>query len=627
MKRAETAGAGPRLVDAMDVRRLALPTALLVLAVVVGFFAPGIWTFVATFGVVQALLVMSAGMLFGRAGLLSLCPLGFAGISAWVILWFNVHLRLPFLIMLLIAALAAVPAGVLVGGLALRVRGVNLAIATLAFGVAVASIFNRHPFPGTLDAVSRPLRPIGFGSNRMYFLLSVAILVAVGLALEWYGRRRWGRAWRAVRHSERATAAAGLSVPRVKLSACMVSAAIAGVAGGILAGQLEGALDVRSFNPILSLTVVAAAVMFGAQSLSGAAAAGIFAAIIPEAFRRFGWAIEYPQILFGIGAIQVLSQGGGGISSTFPWRRPVRSTSPAPTVREPVAAEAVPAGKGEPVLQISELTVRYGSLAALSSVSVTVPAGTVVGVIGPNGAGKTTLIDAVCGFVDSYSGSIRLDGKPIDRLGATSRARVGLRRTFQQGRAIPELTVGDYVNLFVERPLSPAELDDLLGYFGLPPADEPIGFIDVGTRRLVEVAAAVASRPKVAFLDEPAAGLGGDESEMLARRIRGIPARFGCSVVMIEHHVELVVDVCSEVTVLDFGIVLTGGTPEAVLADPKVEAAYLGTDVGVLDDLVTERLAGTAVGDAGQEVADGRKAADGESAAAGAADTADEIAR
>ena len=169
-------------------------------------------------------------------------------------------------------------------------------------------------------------------------------------------------------------------------------------------------------------------------------------------------------------------------------------------------------------------------------------------------------------------------------LSATARAQAGLRRTFQQGRAIPELTVGQFVTLATRTPLTAVELDELLGFFGLPPADEPISFVDVGTRRVLEVAACIASRPKVAFLDEPAAGLGHEQSTILAERIREIPTRFGCSVVLVEHDVALVAKVSSIITVLDFGNVLASGTPAQVLADKNVAAAYLGDDVHILAD-------------------------------------------
>ncbi len=579
----EVRHAGPvasSLLHPADVKRLTVPTILLGVIILVGLFAPGTWSYIAIGIAVQGLFALSAGMLFGRAGLLSLCPATFGGISAWVVAWLTVHQRLPFLLMVACGVLAAIPFGLLVGGLALRLRGVNLAVVSLTFAAAVVAIFAKYKFPGSQDSVVRPIRPMGFGTDRMYFLLCMVVFAATGLALEWYGRRRGGQAWRAVRYSERATAAAGLSVPQVKLTAFVASAMIGGVAGGLLYGQLKGSISEVGFVPVASLVIVAAAVMVGAQSLSGAVLAGTLAVMVPELFRRWGVDGAYPQMLFGVGAVHALSQGGGGISSTFPWRLPRHSQKPAPVARLGVAPLVADGGVA-PVLELRGLNVQYGALTALNKVDLVVPPRTVVGVIGPNGAGKSTLIDAVTGFVASYTGAILLGDHVIDSLHATARAKAGLRRTFQQGRAIPELTVGQYINLACASPLPADELQELLGFFDLPPDDEPIQFIDVGTRRVLEVAACVASKPLVAFLDEPAAGLGQDQSQALGQRIKEIPARFGSSVVLVEHDVELVAAVSSQITVLDFGIVIARGAPEAVLADRTVAAAYLGEDIHV----------------------------------------------
>lgn len=560
-------------------RRLA-PALLLVIVALAGVLAPGTWPFTAITAVCYALFALSVGLLFGQLNLLSLCPLTFAAAGVWFISWLNQHTGLPLVLSWPLAALCAAPLGLVIAGLALRLRGVYLAIVTLSFAALGAAVLDQHPFPG--ETSQKVLaRPVGFTSDRGYFVFCLIVLIAVGGALAWYGRRKGGHAWLAVRHSERATAAAGISVPRVKLEAFLVSAVIAGLGGVLIAAQTQGAAAPSSFGPSQSLLVVAVAVMAGAYGLSGAIVAGILAAVVPQIFTRLSIDPNFASIIFGLGALQALTKGGGGIAAGFPWLTPRRSSQAAPSAPPALAVSprAEPRAGEDPVLVVTGITVRYGAVTALANVDIVVPPRTVVGVIGPNGAGKSTLIDTLCGFVPGYVGSIELGGREIDRLGPAARARAGLRRTFQQGRAVPELTVGDYVGLWAPEKLEPARLEELLGFLGLPPADEPISLVDVGTRRVVEIAACLAAQPIVAFLDEPAAGLSSEQSEILGHRIAEIPDRFGCSVLLVEHDVEMVADVCSAITVLDFGVVLDAGPPGEVLANPEVRSAYLGADV------------------------------------------------
>ncbi|MGO4840440.1 ATP-binding cassette domain-containing protein, partial [Rhizobiaceae sp. 2RAB30] len=153
----------------------------------------------------------------------------------------------------------------------------------------------------------------------------------------------------------------------------------------------------------------------------------------------------------------------------------------------------------------------YGSVVALDAVDLTVPAGTVAGLIGPNGAGKSTFIDAVTGFLASYEGSVRLEGRALEGAPAHMRARIGVRRSWQTNRIAPELTVGGYLNL-AAKGLSEAETKAVLDWLDCPHPDVPVASVDAGTRRLLDVAGVVASRPPVALLDEPAAGQSHEET-------------------------------------------------------------------------------------------------------------------
>ena len=227
-------------------------------------------------------------------------------------------------------------------------------------------------------------------------------------------------------------------------------------------------------------------------------------------------------------------------------------------------------------LEIQGLTVRYGRVMALSDVSLKLAPGVVAGLIGPNGAGKSTLIDAVSGFVPSYTGRITVAGQALEHLSPNARARHGVARTFQTCRTMPELTVGAYMSVFARHHVDQNLRDELIDYFELPPANQLIEFVDVGTRRVVELAGALVARPKVLLLDEPAAGLGDLQSISLGNKIRALPMRFDCSVLLIEHDVELVRSAVDELTVLDFGVVVGNGRPGEVLKLQAVADAYLG---------------------------------------------------
>ncbi|MFB4292079.1 ATP-binding cassette domain-containing protein [Nonomuraea sp. ATR24] len=220
--------------------------------------------------------------------------------------------------------------------------------------------------------------------------------------------------------------------------------------------------------------------------------------------------------------------------------------------------------------------MRFGEVVALDGVDLTVPDGAVVGLIGPNGAGKSTFIAAVTGFVAGYEGTVTLAGQPIDRLAPAARARRGLRRTFQTTVIAPELTQYEYLTIGAGRRLPRREADELLEFFGCPPGEVPVSIVDVGTRRLLDVAAAVAAGPRVALLDEPAAGQSAAESLKLGACLVEAPRRFGVSILLVEHDMELVRAACQEVTVLDFGHVIASGPTGDVLEDPAVMAAYLG---------------------------------------------------
>jgi branched-chain amino acid transport system permease protein len=199
-----------------------------------------------------------------------------------------------------------------------------------------------------------------------------------------------------------------------------------------------------------------------------------------------------------------------------------------------------------------------------------------VGLIGPNGAGKSTFVDALTGFLPQHTGEVFLLDEKLDNESPSKIARHGLRRTYQQDRVPDTLTVGAYMRFMSRGKSTNAEIADTLEFFGCPPPLTPLRMVDVGTRRLIEVAANVAAKPLVLLLDEPAAGLSHDEHLLFADRLRQVPTRFGVTILIIEHDLDLVRSVCTSITVLNFGEVLASGSQEKVLKDPEVLKAYMG---------------------------------------------------
>jgi branched-chain amino acid transport system ATP-binding protein len=252
-------------------------------------------------------------------------------------------------------------------------------------------------------------------------------------------------------------------------------------------------------------------------------------------------------------------------------------------------------------LELSRIGVNFGGLVALEDVSLTVPAGSVLGVIGPNGAGKTTLFNVVCGFVEPSSGSITFDGRPL-RPKPHQLARRGIVRTLQGVGLFRGLSVLENV---MAGATHTSETGFLSALFALPRSDrderrlraeamarlDELGVADhagaypetlpYAVRKRVALARALVAKPRLLLLDEPAGGLSAEDIEELAKLIVALPARAegACSVMLVEHHMDLVMQVCTGIVVLDFGRVIASGTPQEIRDNPAVAEAYLGAEV------------------------------------------------
>lgn len=570
---------------------LAVAAAAVGLGAILSAALPGYFVFLAISAVVAAIAILGLGIVTGSAGMIALCQLTFAAVGAWIVSLLNV-MQAPggFVVWLLLGGIAAGLVGILVGLPALRLRGVNLAVVTLGFAAAADVTLVQIQFPGSADGTAVE-RPTLFSNDREFFFLSVVVLAVCALGVFFLQRGRWGSSWKAVAFSERGTAAAGQSVQSAKLTAFAVSAALGGIAGGLLAGQVQLPFA-SSFTPLQSLALYVLAVMSGAHLIDMAILGGILWVLVPELLKRWGVPQDWAFVVFGVLGVQALTSGtnlGQGIRNLI-WKRADRRTASAKLTALPPDADAEDraitttttatvderALDDAPVLTVDGLTVQFGALTALDDVSFQVPAASIMGLIGPNGAGKSTFVDAISGFLPKHGGRVLLRDRDLAGLSPTRRARLGLRRTFQQDRVPPSLTVGAYVRFVARRRLAASDIDEVLEFFGCPPAGARLSSVDVGTRRLVEVAANVISRPRLLILDEPAAGLSHDEHLALAARLRELPARFGVALIIIEHDLDLVRSVCPTLTVLDFGRVLASGPQAEVLANPEVVKAYMG---------------------------------------------------
>ncbi|MBD0022960.1 ATP-binding cassette domain-containing protein [Gordonia pseudamarae] len=252
-------------------------------------------------------------------------------------------------------------------------------------------------------------------------------------------------------------------------------------------------------------------------------------------------------------------------------------------------------------LSARDVTMRFGGLVALDNVSIDVPPRSVVGLVGPNGAGKSTLFGVLSGLLTPSAGTVTLDGTDITRTSARARARRGMARTFQHPELFTTLTVREHVVLAdrvrhsgarlwtdaitgrgLRRPPADetARVDSLIDALGLGPiAHRRIGDLPLGSCRLVEVARALAVRPRLVLLDEPSSGLDVTETAELADVLQQVVATHDVSLLFVEHDVELVLRICDSVHVLDFGVKIAAGTPDQIREDPAVRAAYLGADV------------------------------------------------
>jgi ABC-type branched-subunit amino acid transport system ATPase component/branched-subunit amino acid ABC-type transport system permease component len=580
----------------VNVRVVTGAVVLLVLALVPQFVGHHLGYF--TIGLTQVIMLLSLGLLVKTSGQVSLCHATFAAIGAVAFSQLAAQHGVPWFVALVLASLIAVPVGAVVAIPAIRLSGLFLALATFGFGIMVEQLVYARGFMFTTLESGRPMPRPSFGSSDHGFYYVVLILVVVtALVMVVVHEARIGRLLRGLSDSPVAVSTLGLSTNTTRVIVFCISAFFAAMSGVLYGSSVHFATTsdshYTSFNSLILLALLALAPF----AEPWYALFGLLAAIIPAYLT--GHNVPYwLNVIFGVSAVTVALQGGHPAMPAplrtflerFGPERERGATVPAVAATPPHPPQS---GSG---LVVHGLSVHFGGLIAVDGLSFEAPLGRVTGLIGPNGAGKTTTFDACSGLNRRVEGEVLLHGRDVTALGPAARGRMGLGRTFQRMQLAERLSVEDNVALGREAGLAgagvvsqlsarPAQAREtraataaameLCGITDL--AGRQAGALSTGQRRLVELARCLAGPFDVMLLDEPSSGLDRNETAAFDDVLRRVVDERGCAVLLVEHDMSLVMNVCSYIYVLDFGRLVFEGDARSVAASPVVQAAYLGS--------------------------------------------------
>ena len=541
---------------------------------------------------IWATLGVSWNIFSGYSGLISFGHAAFFGLGAYTVALLSEKLAISPWIGIPIASAVGAVAGVLIGAATFRLRGHYFGLAMMAYPLSLLYVFEWLGYQEVAIPMRResPLAYMQFPDHRYYVVIATVLLVVALLISLRISRSRFGLSLLAIKQNELAADAAGINPFNWKLIALVLSGAIAAAAGGLYAVVLLIVSPTAVFGMIVSAQAVIFALFGGIGTIAGPVIGAVMLVPISE-FLTAELGDKLPGIqgvVYGLAIILVVIMAPDGVLSkvlaSLKGRRTTEDNSGGGLLK--TMPETFVHGKTshlprEVTLSVNELSKSFGGLNAVQNVSFDVYRGEILGIIGPNGAGKTTMFNLMNGIIQATGGNVIYEGRDIVHLRPHEICRIGIARTFQVARPFARLSVMQNVVIgaFAIEP------DDNRAYeyalkaiarVGLETYSESLaGGLSTMQLRLMELARALASRPKILLLDEILAGLGAQEVEQVMRVIKNIQAE-GITIMIIEHTMHAMVRLADRLLVLNNGTVLAMGDPATVTSEQSVIDAYLG---------------------------------------------------
>ena len=582
---------------------LAMLVLALLIPLVVWLPLPDFWIAQLNYIGLYSLTCLGLVLLTGVGGLTSFGQAAFVGIGAYTTAWLTLNLGMsPWLTVFVGLALTAVSA-LVVGIITLRMSGHYLPLATIAWGLSLYYLMGNlsalGKYDGLLGIKSLSIGDFDVGQGRAFFVLTWVLLLAGAWALVNLLDSRPGRAIRSLKGGTQMAEAMGINTFRYKVTIFLLAALFASVAGWLLA-HFQRTVNPSAFGLKMGIEYLFMTVVGGVGHVWGAIVGAGLVKLLDDYLQvalpaLIGTSGSYEVIVFGVALVLVLKYMPDGL-----WAMVVSRLRKRPRPNDWQDAPELPARErpqmGQVVLEVDRIRKQFGGLTAVNDISFEISAGQIVGLIGPNGAGKSTTFNLITGVLGKTSGQVRFRGQDISALSSREISRQGMARTFQHVKMIPEMTVlenvalGAYtrgrsgvlgamlrLNQAEERRLfkqAQRQLERIgMGQY----LHEQAGNLAMGPQRMMEIARALCCDPALLLLDEPAAGLRHKEKQALAAVLRQLQSE-GMSILLVEHDMDLVMTVCDHLVVMEFGTLLTRGTPAEVQANPAVRAAYLGTE-------------------------------------------------